>query len=62
MIKITFIFLLILFAVVFSPLISIWSLNTIFTTNIAYTFETWAATVWLTILIFGRISMKTNEK
>jgi hypothetical protein len=54
--------LLIIIILVFSPFVSIWSLNTLFTTNIAYNFETWAAMIWLTVMTFGRISMKRNEK
>lgn len=39
------IFLIALIIVV--PMISIWSVNTIFGTNIAYTISTWFAAFWL---------------
>ena len=29
------------------PLITIWSLNTLFSLNIAYNFATWFSTIWL---------------
>lgn len=33
--------------VIFGPLATIWSVNTLFGTNIDYTFDTWVATVIL---------------
>jgi len=54
--------LLIIVVFVFSPFVTIWSLNTLFATKIAYTFDTWSAMVWLTVVTFGRISMKKNEE
>ena len=32
------------------PMISIWSINTIFGMNIAYTISTWIAAVWLSVV------------
>lgn len=31
----------------FGPIITIWSLNTVFGTTIAYNFATWFGTLWL---------------
>ena len=43
---------LILLVLIFGPLVTIWSLNTLFTTlAIPYTMETWAATVIVTGVI-----------
>ena len=37
------------------PFVTIWSLNTLFPVlNIDYTFETWAATIFLSTGIFGK--------
>jgi len=41
------------------PLITIWSLNTLFGLGIAYTFWTWLATLWLVGITVGRGSTKT---
>jgi hypothetical protein len=32
---------------ILAPLVSIWSINTVFSLNIAYTFSTWFASFWL---------------
>ena len=41
--------------IVLLPFCTIWSLNTLFPVlNIGYTFETWAATVFLSTGIFGK--------
>jgi hypothetical protein len=39
--------------VILSPLITIWSLNTLFGLAIAYTFETWAAAGVLSAVVSG---------
>ena len=47
--------LLALALVIFVPLITIWSLNTLFPSlNIQYTFETWVAVLVLSNGIFGK--------
>lgn len=38
---------------VFTPFISIWSVNTIFGVNIAYTFSTWFAAFWLQVVVIA---------
>ena len=37
--------------VVFGPIFTIWSLNTIFGLQIPVTFQTWAATIWLLAVV-----------
>lgn len=51
--------LLIIAAIIFGPLASIWALNTLFSLNIAYTFWTWLAMVWTGLFFNG---MKYNKK
>jgi hypothetical protein len=50
---------LIVLLVVFGPLASIWSLNTLFPAlAIPYTFETWAAVILLSAAIRSNVSLK----
>jgi hypothetical protein len=50
---------LIVLIVVFGPLASIWSMNTLFPAlAIPYTFETWAAIILLSAAIRSNISLK----
>lgn len=51
--------LLIIAAIIFGPLMSIWALNTLFSLNIAYTFWTWLAMVWTGLFFSG---VKYNRK
>jgi hypothetical protein len=44
---------LIIVSIVFAPLVTIWSLNTLFGLSIAYTIESWFATVWLQATVLG---------
>lgn len=44
--------------IVFGPLFTIWSINTLFGLGIAYTFKTWLASLILGILICGRETSK----
>lgn len=47
-------FILLIFGlVIIGPLITIWSLNTVFGLGISYTIWTWLGTVWLQLLIVG---------
>jgi len=39
--------------IVGGPLLSIWALNTLFGLGIAFTFETWAAALWLSTVVGG---------
>ena len=45
---------LIVVVIVFGPLCTIWALNTLFALNIAYSFETWLATILLTSIVTGK--------
>jgi hypothetical protein len=47
---------------IFGPLITIWSLNTIFSLSIAYELETWFATVWLLMVTFGSLASTIKTK
>lgn len=38
---------------VFGPLISLWSLNTIFNLGVEYNTHTWLAMVWINLTILG---------
>jgi hypothetical protein len=42
------------------PLITIWSLNTLFGLGIAYTFWTWLAVVFLGMFLNARIGQKSS--
>ena len=47
-----------LMLIIASPLISLWAINTLFSTGIEYTVVNWLATMWLTILIMGSVGSK----
>ena len=47
------ILVLIVIIVVLGPLLTIWSLNTLFGFKIAYSFWTWFATAWLATVVGG---------
>ena len=47
--------------IIFAPLISIWSLNTLFGLGIAYTFWTWAAIMWLQGIAFGGFAASAKK-
>ena len=40
--------------IAFVPLLSIWSVNVLFLTDIPYSITTWIASMWLTILILNK--------
>jgi hypothetical protein len=54
--------LLAIILITVGPLITIWSLNTLFGLGIAYTFWTWLATAWLSIVTFGSVSSAIRNK
>jgi hypothetical protein len=44
------------------PICTIWSLNTLFSLEIPYTFETWAAVIWLMTVFHGiRITLSKRD-
>lgn len=57
-----FVFVFIIAAIILSPLATIWSLNTLFSLNIAYTVWTWLAAVWLSMVTFGNIAYTIRSK
>ena len=59
MIKNLAIVAVVVLVIIFGPLLTIWSLNTLFGLGIAYTFWTWLATVVLSSILGGaRVSRK----
>lgn len=54
----------ILFAlmIVYAPLVTIWSLNTLFHLGIAYTFQTWFAVIWILAVTFGGIKVSSKTE
>jgi hypothetical protein len=61
-IKIAGLVLLAVLLIVIGPLITIWSLNTLFGLTIAYTIWTWLATAWLSVVTFGNVSAAIRNK
>ena len=57
-----FVILILLSIVVFAPLATLWSLNTLFGLGIAYGFYEWLAVVWLSMVTFGGIAYKVSNK
>lgn len=54
--------LLAVLLIIAGPLITIWSLNTLFGLGIAYTFWTWLAMVWLSLVTFGSVTSSIRNK
>lgn len=53
--------LLLVALVVFGPIFTIWSLNTVFGLKIPFNFQTWAAVIWLMTVFHGiRFQIKKN--
>jgi len=53
MVRVLAFILLVVLLVILGPIITIWSLNTVFGLGIGYTIWTWLGTVWLQLLIVG---------
>jgi len=49
-------------AVVFGPLLTIWSLNTLFGLTIPYTLKTWFATLFLAGVVGGSKASVTSSE
>ena len=47
---------------IFTPLITLWSLNTLFSLGLPYTFATWGAVVWFKIIIAGMLSNTSKRQ
>ena len=50
-----------LVSIIFVPLFSIWSINTLFLQDIPYNMLTWFASMWLTLLLINRKTKKTKK-
>lgn len=57
------IFLLVLaFMILVGPIFTIWSLNTLFGLEIAYSFKTWVAVNWMMLVLHGfRASIQKKQ-
>ncbi len=44
---------ILLLLIIFAPLVTIWSLNTLFLFAIPYSFKSWAAIIWLFGMLHG---------
>ena len=62
LIKVILLVVLLAVIIVFAPLATIWSLNTLFGLTIAYDFWTWLAAVWLTSVTFGGVQAAIKAK
>jgi hypothetical protein len=60
--KVILLVALLIVIVIFAPLATIWSLNTLFGTAIAYDFWTWLAAVWLSSVTFGGVQAAVKAK
>lgn len=47
--------ILLIILVGIGPVITIWSINTLFSMNIAYSLWTWLSVVWLSLVTFGNL-------
>jgi len=54
------VFLVSIVLITFGPLVTIWAINQLFGTSIAYTFLNWLATFWLGGLIISKSSYYNN--
>ena len=59
--KYLLVFVLAAAAIIAVPLITVWSLNTLFSLGISYTVESWLATVWLSFATFGGVTNAVNN-
>lgn len=48
--------------IIFGPFVTIWAINTIFSTAIAYSFKTWLAAIWLQMVTFGGLQTALKKK
>ena len=49
---------LVVFLIVISPVITIWSLNTLFDTGIELTLKSWLAVFWITVLLSAALGVR----
>jgi hypothetical protein len=60
MTKIVALVVLLVVLLAIGPLLTIWSLNTLFGLGIAYTFWTWLAVIFLGMFLNARIGQKSS--
>jgi hypothetical protein len=60
MIKIVALVVLLIVLLAIGPLLTIWSLNTLFGLGIAYTFWTWLAVIFLGMFLNAKIGGKSS--
>jgi hypothetical protein len=58
MIKYVILALIAIALIILGPLATIWALNTLFLLSIAYTFETWLATMILQSIVYNAVFNK----
>ena len=61
LVKISVTVAFIIAAVIFGPLASIWSINTLFALSIPYTFDTWCAALLLGSVVGGHSFISTKK-
>jgi hypothetical protein len=59
--KILLLFLFFLGVLITAPLMTIWSLNTLFGLGVGYTVKTWLAIFWLSLTTFGGVTTAINN-
>ena len=47
--------------IIFVPLLSIWSVNALFSTGIPYSTTTWIASMWLTFLVLNQSNREKKQ-
>ena len=48
--------------IIFAPLATIWSLNTLFALGIAISIKSWFAMIWIQMATFGSVTAAINNK
>jgi cellulose synthase/poly-beta-1,6-N-acetylglucosamine synthase-like glycosyltransferase len=61
-VKLILLIILLLTIVFFAPFITIWSMNTLFALTIPYTFWTWVAMSWLSLVTFGGVIHASKKR
>lgn len=60
--KLVLLIVVLLLIVALAPFATIWSMNTLFSLSIEYTFWTWLATVWISLVTFGGLHSSIRAK
>lgn len=59
--NITLLLVFVVAVIVFGPLLTVWSINTLFNLNIGYNFYTWAAALWLGAILSGGLVSRNKD-